>query len=223
MRVSPYPASRPDQPRDSVKGFHVTPAHFYQPIPNTQSLPKTLCNRPSELVGIEMNDTVQLDLLRNHFLKFRGEYDQFPAEPTSEPGRFHFNNEPDALVAYCMIRHFQPRLIIEVGSGFSSLVTGEAIAKNKNSALIYIELFPQEFIKQSFPGSHSLVQKKVEDIDLGFFSQLGTGDILFIDSSHTGKIGRATIYFWKFCHVSNQESSCASTISFCLLITGVIG
>jgi hypothetical protein len=81
-------------------------------------------------------------------------------------------------------------------AGFSSLVTGEAIAKNKNSALIYIEPFPQEFIKQSFPGSHSLVQKKVEDIDLGFFSQLGTGDILFIDSSHTGKIGGDVNYLF---------------------------
>ncbi len=79
-----YPASRPDKPLDSVKGFHVTPAHFYQPIPNTQSLPETLWNRPSELVGIEMNDTVQLDLLRNQFPKFRGEYDRFqPSQPAN--------------------------------------------------------------------------------------------------------------------------------------------
>ena len=28
-------------------GFHVTPVHFYQPIPNTQSLPESLWNRPS--------------------------------------------------------------------------------------------------------------------------------------------------------------------------------
>jgi Methyltransferase domain len=163
-------------------------------------LPETLWNRPSELVGIEMNDAVELDLLRNHFPKFRSEYNQFPAEPTNEPRRFRFNNGlfdgTDALVAYCMIRHFQSRLIIGGGSGFSSLVTGEAIAKNKNSALIYIEPFPQEFIKQSFPGSHSLVQKKVEDIDLGFFSQLGTGDILFIDSSHPGKIGGDVNYLF---------------------------
>jgi hypothetical protein len=79
-----YPASRPDKPRDLVKGFHVTPAHFYQPIPNTQSLPETLWNRPSELVGIEMNDTVQLDLLRNQFPKVRGEYDRFqPSQPAN--------------------------------------------------------------------------------------------------------------------------------------------
>jgi Methyltransferase domain len=181
-------------------GFHVTPVHFYQPIPNTQSLPETLWDRPSELVGIDMNTAVQLDLLRNHFPKFRSEYDQFPTEPTSDPGRFYFNNGlfdgTDALVAYCMIRHFQPRLIIEVGSGFSSLVAAEAIAKNKGSALICIEPFPQDFLRQGFSGLHSLIEKKVEDIDLEFFSQLSSGDVLFIDSSHTVKIGGDVNYLF---------------------------
>ena len=100
------------------------------------------------------------------------------------------------LVAYCMIRHFQPRLIIEVGSGFSSLVAAEAIAKNSNSALICIEPFPQDFLRQGFPGLQSLIEKKVEDIDLEFFSQLHSGDILFIDSSHTVKIGGDVNYLF---------------------------
>jgi len=181
-------------------GFHVTPVHFYQPIPDTRSLPDTLWDQPSKLVGIDMNDAMQLDLLRNQFPKFRHEYDRFPAEPTGEPGRFHFNNGlfdgTDALVAYCMFRHFQPRLIIEVGSGFSSLVAAEAIAKNKNSTLICIEPFPLDFLRQGFPGLHSLIEKKVEDIGLEFFSQLESGDILFIDSSHTVKIGGDVNYLF---------------------------
>ncbi|HXM25575.1 MAG TPA: class I SAM-dependent methyltransferase, partial [Chthoniobacterales bacterium] len=174
-------------------GFHVTPVHFYQPIPNTQTLPETLWNHPSKLVGIDMNDSLQLDLLRTHFPKFRDEYEQFPTKPPGGPKHFHLNNGlfdgTDALVAYCMVRHFQPRLIIEVGSGFSSLVLGEAIAKNKSLGLICIEPFPREFLKQRFPGLHSLIEKRVEDVDLDFFSKLAHGDILFIDSSHTVKIG----------------------------------
>jgi len=181
-------------------GFHVTPVHFYQPIPNTQSLPETLWNRPSELIGIDMNDAVQLDLLRNHFPKFRDEYDQFPAEETSEPGRFSLKNGlfdgTDALVAYCMIRHFQPRLIIEVGSGFSSLVAAEAMAKSEGSTLICIEPFPLDFLRKGFPGLRSLIEKKVEDIDTEFFSQLGSGDVLFIDSSHTVRIGGDVNYLF---------------------------
>jgi len=181
-------------------GFHVTPLHFYQPIPDTRSLPETLWERPSDLVGIDMNDAMQLDLLRNHFPKFRHEYDQFPTEATGTAGRFHFNNGlfdgTDALVAYCMIRHLQSRLIIEVGSGFSSLVAAEAIAKNDNSALICIEPFPLDFLRQGFAGLHFLIEKKVEDIGLEFFSQLESGDILFIDSSHTVKIGGDVNYLF---------------------------
>jgi hypothetical protein len=181
-------------------GFHVTPVHFYQPIPDTQSLPETLWNRPSELAGIDMNDSVQLDLLRTCFLKFQSEYDQFPTTPTKEPGRFYLDNHlfdgTDALVAYCMVRHFQPHLIIEVGSGFSSLLLGEAAEKNNISALICIEPFPQEFLKQGFPGLHRLIEKKVEDIDLAFFSELHSGDVLFIDSSHTVKIGGDVNYLF---------------------------
>ena len=181
-------------------GFHVTPVHFYQPIPDTQSLPETLWHRPSELTGIDLNDALQLDLLQNHFPKFRSEYDQFPTEPTAEPGRFHLSNGlfggADALIAYCMIRHFQPRLIIEVGGGYSSLIAAEAIAKNKNSALICIEPLPADFLRKEVPGLRSLIEKKVEDIDLEFFSQLESGDILFIDSSHTVRIGGDVNYLF---------------------------
>ncbi|MGH7983770.1 MAG: class I SAM-dependent methyltransferase [Candidatus Udaeobacter sp.] len=181
-------------------GFHVTPVHFYQPIPDTRSLPETLWDHPGKLVGIDMNETIQLDLLRNHFPKFRHEYDHFRVGPTGEPGHFYFNNGlfdgTDALVAYCMIRHFQPRLIVEVGSGFSSLVAAEAIAKNKDSALICIEPFPLDFLRQGFRGLQSLIEKKVEDLGLEFFSQLDSGDILFIDSSHTVKIGGDVNYLF---------------------------
>jgi hypothetical protein len=174
-------------------GFHVTPVHFYQPIPDTRSLPDSLWHRRSDLVGIDMNDSAQLDLLRNHFPKFRGEFEAFPIQPTKPASRFYLNNGLfdgiDALVAYCMVRHFQPPLIIEIGGGFSSLLLGEAAMKNNVSSVVCIEPFPQEFLKQGFAVLHSLIEKRVEDIDLDFFSQLAPGDILFIDSSHTVKIG----------------------------------
>lgn len=181
-------------------GFHVTPVHFYQPIPDTQSLPETVWSRPSKLVGIDMNDVMQLDLLRNEFPKFRCEYERFPTKPTGEQNQFHLGNElfdgVDALVAYCLVRYFQPRLIIEVGSGFSSLALGEAAAKNGNSSVICIEPFPREFLRNGFPGLQKLIEKKVEDIDVKFFSQLDTGDMLFIDSSHTVKIGGDVNYLF---------------------------
>ena len=182
------------------KGFHVTPVHFYQPIPDTQNLPKTLWDKPSDLVGIDMNESMQLDLLRKHFPKFRNEYEQFPTEPAGKLHHFHLDNDLfgglDALIAHCMVRHFKPRLIVEIGGGFSTLLLTEAAAKNNTSALICIEPFPQEFLKQGFPGLNRLIEKKVEDIDLEFFSELHSGDVLFIDSSHTVKIGGDVNYLF---------------------------
>ena len=181
-------------------GFHVTPVHFYQPIPDTRSLPESLWNRPSKLVGIDVNEALQLDLLRKEFPKFRDEYNQLPATPSGEAPRFYLNNSLfggiDALVAYCMVRHFQPRLIIETGSGLSSLLLCEAATKNNGASLICIEPFPQKFLKVGFPGLDQLIEKKVQDVDLEFFSQLQSGDILFIDSSHTVKIGGDVNYLF---------------------------
>jgi len=175
-------------------GFHVTPVHFYEPIPNIRCLPETLWSHPSELPGIKMNDSIQLELLRSHFTKFREEYNNLPVEPP--PGQKRPFRGVDALVAYCMIRHFQPRLTIEVGSGWSSLVLGQAAARNKNSALICIDPFPSDVLRKGFHALQSLIEKKIQEIDLEFFSQLGSGDVLFIDSSHTVKIGSDVNYLF---------------------------
>jgi hypothetical protein len=181
-------------------GFHVTPVHFYQPIPDTRSLPETLWNRPSKLVGIDINDIQQLDLLRKEFPRFRDEYNHLPAKPSGDAPHFYLNNGLfggiDALVAYCMVRHFQPRRIIETGSGFSSLLLCQAARKNNRANLICIEPFPQKFLKEGFPGLNQLIEKKVQDIDPELFSQLQSGDILFIDSSHTVKIGGDVNYLF---------------------------
>jgi Methyltransferase domain len=175
-------------------GFHVTPVHFYEPIPETQSLPETLWSQPCQLVGIDMNDSMQLELLRSHFTKLRDEYNNFPVEPP--PGQKRPFRGVDSLVAYCMVRHFEPRSIVEVGSGWSSLVLGQAAAKNDNSVLSCIDPFPSNFVRKGIPALRSLVEKKVQDIDLEFFTQLDSGDILFIDSSHAVKIGGDVNYLF---------------------------
>ena len=181
-------------------GFHVTPAHFYQAIPDTRNLAETLWKRPSKLVGIDMNEPTQLDLLRKRFPKFRDECEQLPTEPTQKSGGFYLNNGLfgglDALVAYCMVRHFQPRSIVEIGSGFSSLILGEGLTKNDEPNLVCIDPSPQDFLRHNFPGLDSLIEKRVQDVDFDFFSQLNSNDILFIDSSHAVKIGGDVNYLF---------------------------
>lgn len=181
-------------------GFHVTPVHFYQPIPEIQTLDEQIFKRASELVGVDMNDSVQLELIRNVFPQFRKEYDQIPLKSCGRTDHFHLGNElfagMDALVAYCIVRHYQPQLIIEVGSGYSSLIFTQAIARNGTGSLTCIEPYPPDLLVAGLPHLGSLVRKKVEEVELDLFSQLTVGDILFIDSSHTVKIGGDVNYLF---------------------------
>lgn len=181
-------------------GFHLTPVHFYSPIPDTSTLTDELWEKESELVGIDLNEDVQLRLLQEVFPRFRAEYDQFPLTPTARPHEFYFHNRmfggTDALVLYCMVRHFQPDQVLEVGSGFSSRISAQAALKNGHTKLICIEPYPDEVLSRGFPGLTSLIRKKVQKVELSFFERLGPGDILFIDSSHVARIGGDVNYLF---------------------------
>jgi hypothetical protein len=185
-------------------GFHITPNHFYEPIPDSRTLTPELWSNLSTPPGIELNEETQLDLLRNFANSFRGEYESFPSEPPPDSRAFFINNTTfesvDAEILYCMIRHFKPSRVIEVGSGFSTLVTAQAIQTNKERHKDYecdfttIDPHPSGVIEQGMPGSPTVIPRKVQEVPLDFFLTLEANDILFIDSSHMLKIGSDVHY-----------------------------
>ena len=93
----------------------------------------------------------------------------------------------DALIAHCMVRNFRPRHIIEIGSGYSSLVLRRALNLNypkvpkRGGELICIDPSPRckiiEHVDKYIPES-------VQHVDVEIFQLLSKNDILFIDSSH---------------------------------------
>jgi hypothetical protein len=174
-------------------GFHVTPVHFYQPIPDCRTLPDGLWEKPGEMPGVDMNEAAQLQLLREIFPQYRDEYNEIPSGPTTQPHEFHLVNPAfdgtDALVLYCMVRQFKPRLILEVGSGHSSRLSARAALKNGNTELVCIEPYPDPILEAGFPGLTTLVRKSAQDAGMELFQRLGPSDILFIDSSHVVKCG----------------------------------
>lgn len=187
------------------KGFHVTPNHFYEPIPDLSQLTETIWSRRQNLVGLDMNEDGQLNMLSNYQARFRDEYDQLPLDKSSAQNEYEYyiNNgrfaEVDGEILYCMIRHFGCRKILEIGSGFSSYLSARALLKNGeltgiNGELVSIEPYPNEVLKKGFPGLSKQITAKVQDIELSEFSSLQENDILFIDSSHVLKIGSDVQY-----------------------------
>ena len=181
-------------------GVHVMPVHFYNPIPDLSELSDEIWSRPSELPGIDMNDDEQLRLLREVFPQFREEYEAIPTAPTEDPAAFHLNNGlfdgTDALVLYCMLRHFRPRRVIEIGSGYSTRLAAQAARVNGSTDLVSIDPYPGEVIRAGFAGLGSLIPSRVEDVSLDLFTELEASDVLFIDSSHVVRIGGDVTYLF---------------------------
>ena len=93
----------------------------------------------------------------------------------------------DAATYYCMVRHFKPRQIVEIGAGYSSLIAADAAGRNGGSQITCIDPNPRDFLKASV--SVKLLPEKVQSVELGLFTDLHDGDFLFIDNSHMSKTG----------------------------------
>lgn len=80
-----------------------------------------------------------------------------------------------------MIRAKKPRTLIEIGSGESTKVSLAALTKNESEGVsarfIAIEPYPQRFPKEITNKNFQLIERKVEEVDMGLLS---TADILFI-------------------------------------------
>jgi len=185
------------------KGWHVVPVHFYRPIPNTAELTDTLWEKPSEMIGIETNLQFQSGLLQEIAESYLKEYHKIPNETPKSATEYSRSTGfagIDGAMLYSIIRKYKPKRIIEIGSGYSTLLSILALKKNKDENIsnegniISIEPYPKDFLKESLNSTDQLIIEKVENVPLAIFETLEENDILFIDSSHTVKIGGDVIY-----------------------------
>lgn len=172
-------------------GINVTPADFYSPIPSTKELGERAWRlRYDQVRTYDFGIDEQLELLKS-FSRWRSELEDIPEEE-KEPGGFYWKNPMfgplDASFYYYMIREFKPSTIIEVGSGYSTMLAARAAIMNGNTNLVCVEPFPSEALKRGFPSLTRLLKEPVQDVDLSEFESLQDGDFLFIDSTHVSKI-----------------------------------
>lgn len=182
-----------------LKSLSILPGHFYSPV----VMPEELYGRENavfeseniELYGININEAEQLKLL--NIIKTYYPDIHFPFNQTSNY-RYYFNNDyfsyNSAIELFGIIRHFKPKKIVEVGSGFSSALmidTNEFFMDNKIE-LTFIEPFPtrlNSLLRGEDKVKHLIIEKIVQDVDIKYFLSLDENDILFIDSSHVSKTG----------------------------------
>lgn len=171
--------------------------HFHSPVPSLDEVRRDearIFAVPADLPGIDLRADDQLALAE----QFRPLYAEQPFgdDQTSER-RYWFNNDwfgwGDAIALHCMLRHLAPRRVIEVGSGFSSAVildTNE-LCLDGGVRCTFIEPHPERLrgLLRDTDAEVEIIERRLQDVDLRLFEQLGAGDVLFIDSTHVSKVG----------------------------------
>jgi predicted O-methyltransferase YrrM len=184
-------------------GVHITPNHYYWPIPDIKSLDESLWSARSEMVGIDLRESAQVQLLDDFVARSKAEFDQVPVRAMGTAHQYYSENPmflgADAAILYHLIRTRRPKKIIEIGSGFSTYVSAQALLKNQaedgdSGELIAIEPYPNATLRAGFPGLTRLMQTPLQKVPLSTFETLAENDILFIDSSHVLKIGSDVQY-----------------------------
>src|SRR5438128_2115066 len=105
------------------RGIHITPTHFYCPVPILHELDESVWSNKSAMVGIDLNLDAQRQLIDNFSRNYFSEYYALNADPLPVPGRYSRSagfGGTDGAMLYSMIRSRRPRRIIEVGSGQST-------------------------------------------------------------------------------------------------------
>jgi hypothetical protein len=186
------------------QGMHLLPKHFYLPIPDDTDNLEQFWSIPSAMIGVDANVALALEVMEEICPRYLAEFRaRFPLEGPLEPPEFYLINGGymaiDAHVYYCLIRHFKPRRIVEIGNGNSTLLAIAACDQNADecgwrATVASIDPYPWEVFKEGCQGLDELIRKRVQDVPLSYFEQLTSGDMLFIDSSHVIRSGNDVHY-----------------------------
>ncbi len=162
-----------------LEDVHVIPRGFMSPIPELDELPADIFDTPRPLRGVRFDREAQAARLRalRHGL----------AEFAAPPGFRLANNYYEAFDAellWAVVRDLRPRRVVELGSGWSSLVLRAALEANGGDADYRVfDPFPRE------PAPPHVERVRAQDVPEDVFTALGDRDVLFVDTTHTVKTG----------------------------------
>jgi hypothetical protein len=132
-------------------------------------------------------------------LPFAAEFDPPQEGNEADPAGFFWRNSmyshADAMSYYCFVRALAPRSIVEVGSGFSTMVAAMARDRNGAGTIHCIEPYPPKWLTRR--RDITLHAVKAQEIRVEFMNDiLADGDIVFIDSTHTVKAGSDCLHLY---------------------------
>ena len=173
-------------------GQHVTPANFHSTIPELPPPGDPIWSRRQDL---PVDTAGQMDFVEDELAAGLAELPD--AMDRFRRHGFELWNGlyqgADAGLLYALVRALGPNRVLELGSGFSSMITAAACARNREEGrpadLVCVDPQPRTKITDALTGIGSFERRDARELPLDRFTALEAGDILFIDTSHIVKLG----------------------------------
>lgn len=180
--------------------------HYYSPLPDNRELAREPLQSlvwpdpPRPTHGIDWNGEYQRRLAREVFAAQQRL--ELAERESRDPTEYWTGNDQypalDAWVLEGLLRYLRPKRMIEVGSGFSSLVSARVNRDYLDRSMRFtcIEPYPRAFLSAGVPGISDLRVEQVQHTPLEVFEALDDGDVLFVDTSHTVKTGGDVVWIY---------------------------
>ncbi len=190
-------------PRCRKFGFQPILIHYYQPVPEYESVPDEYFVDKQHFPGFSIHKNNVLLMLRN-ISAFAPEC-VWPEYVDKEGVYFSQNKSfgfSSAVLLHSLIRFYGTRHMVEIGSGYSTLISIEALKRNHPGSdfrLTCIEPHPPACLS-NIGKTHfaciDIVTQKAENVEPAVYLRLRENDILFIDSSHVSKLNSDVNYLY---------------------------
>ena len=120
-----------------VGRFDIVRRDYYSPVPDLSRVPETIWTRRSDLGGVQLAPLGQhRSSSQRELAPFIAELD-IPVNDPGVPGEFFLRNEyfeaVDAELLYGMVRAIRPARVIELGSGYTTLLINMACRRNASA------------------------------------------------------------------------------------------
>jgi predicted O-methyltransferase YrrM len=176
-------------------GVDVLPHHFYSSIPDIKQLTASdEWRAPSPMPGVAGTDIdAQLDEARSWFtpdVSMALKETDVHADACRENGADGYG-PMEAQFLHAFVATRKPRRIVQVGAGVSTAVILAAAKRHDvDVEVVAIDPFPTPLLERlAAEGSITLLRSPAQTVALETFTSLGDGDLLFVDSTHTVKVG----------------------------------
>jgi cephalosporin hydroxylase len=189
--------------RSAVRIFHlgqkcgvdITPRHFYSSTPDLKSLRSSNSWKERRSMAGVAGTGIEAQV---EFLcaccpdaaRAQASIADLVAYGTHENGVVGYG-PVESAVLYCFISTLKPKRVIQVGAGYSTAIILRA-AKESGYAvdLTCVDPFPTDYLRRlSRAASIKLLAEPAQDVAIDILTDLQAGDLFFLDSTHTVKVG----------------------------------